>query len=298
MPWEIDYALLTFSQLKKSKYYLPNDVSISIDSVLNLSSYIIDWQNSKLPKQFFIEKYNQISNLLIDYKHNKKIYDEDKLYGHLDLQRDAISTETDYYISMCPDIYFTEHLLYYLIESSKNINQKYFVLTPQIHKLWDSTWDEITDKTYMHKQHSDWDKVDTFDIRYNMKTAENNIEILPIINTKFAGWFDLYNKAFYEELCPIHSDWSGYGPWDWYCILLTEYLKSKNLDYKQFLLKGQTIFQYSSGVLKSNEVDGFSKYYKDFLVLKNIPNQRSQFEKNMSLYLGSGIEKLKKKGII
>ena len=25
MPWEIDYALLTFSQLKKSLYYLPTD---------------------------------------------------------------------------------------------------------------------------------------------------------------------------------------------------------------------------------------------------------------------------------
>ena len=39
MPWEIDYALLTFTQLKKSKYYLPDDVNVVIDSVLNLSSY-------------------------------------------------------------------------------------------------------------------------------------------------------------------------------------------------------------------------------------------------------------------
>ena len=33
MPWEIDYGLLTFSQLKKSKYYLSNDINITIDSV-------------------------------------------------------------------------------------------------------------------------------------------------------------------------------------------------------------------------------------------------------------------------
>ena len=69
MPWEIDYALLTFTQLKKSKYYLPEDVSITIDSVLNLSSFLINWDESKLPKEFFIEKYNTLSILLKDYTH-------------------------------------------------------------------------------------------------------------------------------------------------------------------------------------------------------------------------------------
>jgi hypothetical protein len=63
MPWEIDYALLTFIQLKKSKYHLSKDTNIIIDSVLNLSSYTVDWGQSKLPKEFFIEKYNQISSL-------------------------------------------------------------------------------------------------------------------------------------------------------------------------------------------------------------------------------------------
>ena len=75
MPWEIDYALLTFTQLKKSKYHLPKNVNITIDSVLNLSSYSISWKKSKLPKDYFIEKYNTYSLLLKDYSHNKKIYD-------------------------------------------------------------------------------------------------------------------------------------------------------------------------------------------------------------------------------
>jgi len=54
MPWEIDYALLTYIQLKKSKYHIPNDVNIVIETKLNLSSYIINWNKSKLPKDFFI----------------------------------------------------------------------------------------------------------------------------------------------------------------------------------------------------------------------------------------------------
>ena len=93
MPWEIDYALLTFSQLKKSTYYLNGDkIKITIDSVLNLSPSLINWKKSKIPKEYFIEKYHKYS-LLIDgkqryednknhyfkFKHNKKIYKGNKL---------------------------------------------------------------------------------------------------------------------------------------------------------------------------------------------------------------------------
>ena len=52
MPWEIDYALFSFSQLKKSLYYLPQDVEFIIETELILSDYIIDWSKSKLFKEF------------------------------------------------------------------------------------------------------------------------------------------------------------------------------------------------------------------------------------------------------
>ena len=60
MPWEIDYALLSFTQLKKTSFYLPKDVEIKIDVALNCSNYLIDWNETKLPKQFFIDKFNDL----------------------------------------------------------------------------------------------------------------------------------------------------------------------------------------------------------------------------------------------
>ena len=69
MPWEIDYAHFNFFQLKKSFYHLQKEVKVEIESVLNLSSYIIDWEKSQIPKHFFIEKYNSISSLLNCYDH-------------------------------------------------------------------------------------------------------------------------------------------------------------------------------------------------------------------------------------
>ena len=71
--------------------------------------------------------------------------------------------------------------------------------------------------------------------------------------------------------------------------------KKHNVDFKQYLLEGETIFEYSVGLLRDV---GFSKYYKDMLVLNKIPDQRKQFEANMQTYLNIGMNNLKSKGII
>jgi hypothetical protein len=294
LPWEIDYALLTYTQFKKSKYHLTEDDTIEISACLNLSSYLIDWDNSKLPKQFFIDKFNQLSNLLVDYKYTPKIYDGDELYGHLDFQRESVSKEVDYYISLCPDMYFSEYLLTYLITSSKKVPNKYFVITPEINKLWDGTWDEISNEN-VEATYDTWNQVDIYDVRYNSKVSEQDIELNETQKSKWAGWFDLYSKSFFEELCPIQDDWKGYGPHDWYSLMITEHVKEQGVDFQQWVLRGESIFEYSVGPLLDG---GFSKYYKDLLTLKEIPNQREIFESNMKEYLNRGVAKLKEKNII
>ena len=68
MPWDIDYALLMAIQLKKSHYYLPSDVNITIDLELNLTSYLYNWEESKIPKDYFIDKFNTLLLLSISAK--------------------------------------------------------------------------------------------------------------------------------------------------------------------------------------------------------------------------------------
>jgi len=278
MPWEIDYALLTFTQLKKSKYHLPDNVNITIDSALNLSSYLIDWNESKLPKEFFIEKYNQLLPLLKDYNHNSKIYDGDELYGHLDLQRDSMSPEVDYYMGICPDIYFNEHVLAYLVKSLEHIEDEYFILTPQIPRMWDSTWDILTNEKYLNHPNELWDSIDIFDIA-------NDEHPLPTLthlgnNMKWAGWFDIYSKSFFEKLVPIQPEWHGYGAWDFYGLNVVDIFKHLGGKVKQYILNNQVIFEYCVGPLKTEDINGFSNYYKKFL--KIIPNQgRNDFSETI-----------------
>ena len=172
---------------------------------------------------------------------------------------------------------------------------KYFVLTPEIYKMWDNTWDEITNQDYINVPYDEWNKGDIFDIRSNMKTSDKDITLETTMRNKWAGWFDLFNKSMYEELVPIRNDWKGYGPWDWYSLMITEFCKENGVDFQQYILRGQTIFEYPIGPLLDG---GYTKMYKDLLHLNNIPNQRQTFEFNMPQYINDGIKVLKEKGIV
>ena len=295
MPYEIDYALLSYAQLKKSRYHIPDDVEIEIDTVMNCSNYLIDWDKTRLPKEFFTQKFNDLEILLKDYKVNSKIYEGDECYGLLDMQRDSYC-DADYYINITPDMYFSEHLLALMIESTKVIKNKYYVVTPEIHKMWDHTWDEITNQRYMDVPYAEWNSTDVYDIRHHMKTDGAEVRLEPTQRSKWAWWLDLYNKAFYEDFAPVQDDWFGYGPWDWWSLMLTEHAKEKGVDFQEYVLRGQTIFEYPIGSLKGK---GFVSYHKDFMHLRgNAPQQRERFEANMGLYLERGIKHLQNKGIL
>ena len=146
MPWELDDVSKILDKLASSKRYLNSLDNICVETRLNLSSHIINWENSKIPKQFFIDKYKYIQNSLYEYNFKSSIYDENELYGCLDFQLEVIEPSIDYYIPLCPDIYFHNHSLFYLIESAKNVKDEYFVITTETPKLWDQTWDILTNK--------------------------------------------------------------------------------------------------------------------------------------------------------
>jgi hypothetical protein len=54
------------------------------------------------------------------------------------------------------------------------------------------------------------------------------------------------------------------------------------------MIENQLVYPYWAN---KNLID-FAKYYKDMLVLNDIPNQREQFDSKMSDYLNKGIAHL------
>ena len=293
MPWEIDYALLSFTQLKKSKYFLQPDVNVTVKSALNLSNYLINWDESKLPKEYFIEKYKTISILLKDYQHDSFIYEGDELWGHLDFQRNVIDEQTDYYLSICPDMYFSEHLLNYMSLAARSIKDKYFVLTPQICRMWDNSWEVLTHPKFAVGPHYGWEKTtDIFDVDHYLHTSGEDIGVTLLNQIKWAGWFDLYSKDFYEDLARVPEGWKGYGGWDWYSMVISKHAASLGYNFNQYCLTGQIVFEYGVGPLRTDDVNGFSNYYRNLLVRKDISEQREEFNKNLPSFIQQKVDQL------
>jgi len=283
MPWEVDYALLQFMQLKKSSQHLSDD-KIYFHIGLNLSSHIINWNESKLPKEYFINKFNanlKMLNWAEDV--NVTIYEGDELWGHLDLEKTQMDPKIDYYMSICPDMWFHEHTLFYIIEAAKQIKDKHFIITPEIHKLWDWTWDELVNENYQEVPYSDWNKSDIFEIQ-SRSLGEPNLT--QISRFKYAGWFDLYSRDF-MELIPIPDDWKGYGPWDYYSMLVSDIAVKNGIDIKEYVLKNQIIFEYHPN---KEDKSNFADYYKDLLSLNKIENQRQVVESKFPYYIEQWIK--------
>ena len=290
MPWELDLAMLTFNQLAKSFLFIDKSDNIILESCLNLSNYVIDWDKSKLSKEFFIKKYKNLDYVFSNKSiHYSKIYEGDNLYGHLDLERESISPEIDAYMNICPDMIFSEHVLFYMIEGAKQVKNKCFVITPQIPKMWDNTWDILVNPIYKDIPYGT--KLNSFDLVNDQITNTQEISLQQINCFKYAGWFDLYSKTYFEKLAPIWNEWKGKGGWDSYSMNVSSFYKQCGGDSQQYVLKGQTVYRISYCENFKNHY--LYSIYKDNIKLKDVWNNRDLFDKNIPFYIQTRINQLK-----
>lgn len=69
-------------------------------------------------------------------------------------------------------------------------------------------------------------------------------------------------------------------------IKYLNYLKTySGLDFQEYRLDGQIVFEYSVGPLRTDNVNGFSNYYRDLLIRKDISEQREDFNKKLPNFI-------------
>lgn len=292
MPWEVDYCLILFDTLSRSRKNTTQ--RYNIDIALNLSSYIINWEQSKLDKDFFIEKMQSYIKLLDGFDSVQlTIYDGNDNYGHLDLQKDVIKPENDYYISITPDQLFDPCMLYYFENAVSHIPETYFLITAEIPKFWDSSWDIISNShfNYLEDVPTGYDflSINRYDALHIPATVP--INLIKLDKVKFAGWLDLYSKDFYEKLVPVPAGWIGYGQWDLYSMMVLNNIKQIGLpiDFCQYKLEnGVTIsIEYSNWNYGENR-----NIYKSRLELNNIPDQREKYNLELNQVVINQINKI------
>lgn len=150
LPQEIDELEQLLVRLKKSLAKVDPQNYI-IDISLGVSSYTTDWDNSVLPKQYFIDKFNSIVKLLPNVVSRAS----EEIKGCVSQRRHTWKTyqDCDYFIWIDSDIVFGPDTLYVLEGAMEAIypNHPLSVISPEIVKLWDSSWDCLVNENFLSK---------------------------------------------------------------------------------------------------------------------------------------------------
>jgi len=182
----------------------------------------------------------------------------------------------------------SNRILAYYCEAIKQVKNEYFLITPQISKMWDSSWDILVNPLYKDVPYETYLQYDNFNIIHNQTNSTQEVKLIPLPTSKFAAWFDIMNKKTYEELVPVWPEWTGYGGWDYYSMIVTDTYKKFGGDFQQYLLEGQTIIEWTTGDLKNNLTD----CYKQFLSLNKTPNRGEIFKENVFKYAEKRIKEI------
>jgi len=275
LPHELDWFEWQSKQFKIGSVYINKEDTVIIDVTLNLN--LVDWEQSQLPKTFFIEKFNQIKSLWDWAQPNFVIDESNKCLGCNDKRRESIrNTIADNILYLDSDLIFPYELLYYSIEMSKQIEEEYYILSPQIVKLWDNTWDSITNNLYIK------DKPD-LQTYYNNNPFEiltksfDEFELKKIENFKFGGgWFNLLSTKLLK-LTDIPDSIGAYGVDDLYVMLCCNILSKNGYKIQQYIINNTLVTE--------NYKYRFNPYIK---YLKNIDMKekyRNSAENNLQIEL-------------
>lgn len=239
-PWEIDDLARQIEQHIKSSYYIPKNNKVIFDITMNMD--VVNWDNSKIPYQYFTDKFLYLKTQLKQYFNVEFDLDEN-VKGCTDKRRQAQHKTQDYIIWLDSDIYFSYMTLPYLISSTEFIKEDNFILSPEIIKYWDNSWDCITHNKFLHEpfNHRDYFDLYAFDnlvVNNEISLRKNNI-------IKFGGgWFNLIKSTVFD-IIPVINELGPYGPDDTYLSLC-----GKNI-IPQYILGGVVVSEIGKILLEN-----------------------------------------------
>lgn len=280
LPHEIDWFEWQSKQFKQGSYYLEEDEKVIIDVTLNLN--LTNWEESKIPKQFFIDKFNQIEQLW-DWAETMFVVDqESKCLGCDDKRRDSIRNSTaDNILYLDCDLIFKPETLKHMINASKVVDTEYYIISPQIVKLWDDTWDILVNEKYINNPPGQgYKEQDPFQV---VALATGEVEIERIRNFKFGGgWFNLLSTKLLKFI-DIPDSFGPYGIDDTFVMICSSIMTGKNYPVKQFVVKE---------VLVAENIKYRCNPYTQFL---SLINRQDEFRKVAEGHLTIELDKFSNK---
>lgn len=244
-PWEIDDFERQVNQLIKSSYSISNPKEIILDVTLNLE--IVNWDDSQMPKQYFFDKFITIANRA-DVHYTVEFDTDVNIKGCTDKRRSVQSKEQKYIIWLDSDMYFPTALLPYMIVATQSITHPIYILSPQLIRYWDASWDVLTNEKYLQEPFNHRDYFDTYKLDHEVQFNETSIELNERAIKFGGGWFNLFTDSVFKQI-PLPIEIGPYGPDDTFISHCANVLQ-----IPQFILKGQVVSEvgklYESNYIK------------------------------------------------
>ena len=247
LPYEIDDLENTLNQLKKASYYIDKKIDWCLDVTMCLADDMVNWNKSSLPKKFFEDKLLKL--LSITDWCTKNIQTSTEIKGCVSQRRYSLEKhrEADYFIWLDTDIIFDERTLFYIEQGMKGTNKDYLnsVITPEIVRVWDNTWDCIVNEQFLDKP-LEYQKTND---PYKDSGIKGDISIVPVNNSnspqsrfKFAGgWFTCISGKLLNRI-GVPDSFAHYGYEDTFLMVGSEKLvREQNEEIHQFKIKNLVV---------------------------------------------------------
>jgi hypothetical protein len=236
-PFHLDLLERSLYQLKKASCYSNTKDYLYLDIVFDMSDFNFNWDKCEIPKQFFIDKFNYLKKYC-DFCKEVNFEINNEMKGSGEQQRRIYNTNNGEYdiILLDPDIYFPIEIFHVLDQVIPQIekNNSTYVLTPQVGKFWDSSWDVLSNEEYLSSPIK-FDEIDVFEL--SLKTDTDNISLIKNYNHKFAGgWFTFYSSEL-TKLMKVPESIGYFHHFDLYQQEKFNILNRFGHDIPQYIIK-------------------------------------------------------------
>jgi hypothetical protein len=286
LPSELDDLGNSLKRLQKSSEYLSEEqrMNIKFNVVMGISDEIIDWKSSTVTKKECIDKFFELIPLT-SWSWGADFIPSTEINGCSSMRRIASYSDSTYYIWLDTDIIFDPVTLPHMLNAVKAVEYSYseFVISPEIVRQWDSTWDCLVNDKFINKpigyQATNNPQVDTVFQDGKLPTLvpiKNNALGQPYM--KFAGgWFTLISSELLNRI-PFPDGYSHYGYEDTYLMWGAQVLQDPKII--QFKLKNIVV------------CENYHDRYTSFDGMISFIDKREEYKKHNQSLMEIGLQNL------
>lgn len=275
LPREIDQLERVLDKLHEGASLLQSSHRVILDVTLNLNDIFTDWNTSTLDQKFFTNKFEAIkAKSDWTYKNLFEVDTENKCLGINDKRRNSIrevEEEVTHFMYLDLDLYFSSLNLGYLFSALDQITNKYQIVSSQLTKLWDSSWDVLCNSRFINQSYEFYKNLDPY--LMESYSQQNQVEIRPIQGVKFGGgWFNAFSKNLLQEI-NIPDSLGPYGQDDTFVMMGANIMQQKGYDVRQYVLDGMMVCEnIKHSIYKYNP-------YQDYITDLSFINNGRDFKK-------------------